>query len=307
MTDAERERAFRAALREVTRGNTDLQRHTRDEIVKMLKEALARVEATLAAAPTDYQQWSLPRLVAEIRQILTEFGETAAAQISTAAGSAWTLGADAVERPLEAAGMQIRAVLPSLSVRQLLAMRAFATDRIKDISVQAMNKINTELGLVVIGSQAPSNAVTAVRQILGEPSRARANTIVRTSLGQVFSVAGAQRMKDAAARVPGLQKQWRRSGKVHPRLHHFIADGQIRDIEEAFQLRPLGKSPVLLMHPHDPKAPAAEVINCGCVSLPYMASWKMSQPERSKAAVAGNLEAGPSLQKLLAREPATQP
>ena len=312
MTDDERERAFKAALRKLTRGNTDLQRNTRDEIVRQLKAALAKIEATLGAAPTDYQLWSLPRLMAEIRQVLNEFGDSAAAQISTAAGRAWQLGADTVDTPFAAAGVGIRAVLPAISTRQLLAMRAFATDRIKDIAVQAMNKINTELGLVVIGAQAPGNAVGAVRNILGEPSRARATTIVRTSLGQVFSVAGFNRMQDAAARVPGLQKQWRRSGKVHPRLHHFIADGQIRDVDKPFELRPLGQSPVHLMYPLDPKAPAGEVINCGCVSLPYMAGWAnlqnaLSQPGRSNAPVADNLDAGPTMSELLDRQPASAP
>ncbi len=34
------------------------------------------------------------------------------------------------------------------------------------------------------------------------------------------------------------------------------------------------------MHPHDPKAPASETINCGCVALPYMDSWSVATPGR---------------------------
>jgi hypothetical protein len=37
---------------------------------------------------------------------------------------------------------------------------------------------------------------------------------------------------------------------------------------------------VELMHPRDPAAPAAETINCGCESLPYMESWKVVHPGR---------------------------
>jgi hypothetical protein len=28
------------------------------------------------------------------------------------------------------------------------------------------------------------------------------------------------------------------------------------------------------MYPHDPKALVSKIINCGCLSIPYMESWK---------------------------------
>jgi hypothetical protein len=37
---------------------------------------------------------------------------------------------------------------------------------------------------------------------------------------------------------------------------------------------------VKLMYPRDPAGPPGEAINCGCASLPYMASWDMSIPGR---------------------------
>lgn len=296
MTGAERERAFRKKVTEIVRGRTALQRDTRNEIVRLMNEALAQIRADLAGAPSDYQRWSLPQLAKEITRTLAEFGEAAAGKISGAAGDAWQLGQDLAEKPVEAAGIRVAATLPMLDTRQLQAMRAFMTDRIKDIGLVAANKINAQLGLVVIGAQTPSDAISSVTQILGEPSRARATSIVRTELARTFAVATQERMAQQAALVPGLKKQWRRSGKIHPRPHHDLADGQVKEIGEPFILNPLGRGQVKLMFPHDPAAPAAETINCGCIMIPWKADWKATTPGRAPG---GDLERGPSLRDLL--------
>lgn len=298
MTPSERRKAFEAARNRVVRDHVGLMKNTRDDIVKMLKESLVAVKQILAGQPSDYQQWALPRLGQEIRQALAEYGVKASGRISTAAGAAWQLGEDLVERPLAASG--IRLALASISTRQLDAMRAFMVDRIKDVGLDAANRINAELGLVVIGAQSPGDAVTSATQILGEHSRARATTIVRTELARAFEVAASEKLVQTAAQVPGMKKQWRRSGKLHPRLHHYLADGQVREIGEPFVLKPFGKAPVRLMFPHDPAAPASEVINCGCVSLPWKADWKVAQPGRAPESPE---LAGESLQAILARAP----
>lgn len=298
MTDAERERAFNKKVTEIVRGRTAMLRDTRAEVVRLLNEALTQIRTTLAGQPSDYQRWSLPRLAAEISRTLAEFGEAAAAKVSTAAGDAWQRGQDLIEQPLEAAGVRVSGTLPMLDNRQLMAMRAFMTDRIKDIGLAAANKINAELGLVVIGAQTPSDAIGSVTQILREQSRARATTIVRTELGRVFSVAAQERALESAKIVPGMKKMWRRSGRLHPRLHHDLADGQIRAVGEPFVLNPPGRPQVKLMFPHDPKAPAGETINCGCYARPYMDHWKMATPGRTPGP---DSELGPSVRELLKR------
>ncbi len=298
------EKKFKKVRTEIVRGRTALLKSTRDEIVRMLNEALARVKTTLAGQPTDYQNWQLPQLQREIEQALGEFGRGAAATLSTRAGDAWQLGIDLVEKPLEAGGVRIIGAAPLIDTRQLSAMRAFMTDRIKDVGLAAVNKINTQLGLVVIGAAAPSDAIGEVTAILGEPSRARATAIVRTNLGQAFSAASQARLEQVARVVPGMQKMWRRSGKLHPRFHHDLADGQIRDVDKPFLLKPFGKPPVEMMYPHDPRAPASEVINCGCTAVPHKADWKLTTPGRSPAPSGNDIEPGPSIGELLDRLPA---
>lgn len=155
MNDKEKNKAFNAARREVLKQRTAIQANTRDEIVRLLKVAQAQIAATLAGQPSDYQLWSLPKLQAEINRVLAEFGEKGASFIGTAAGTAWQAGQDLIDKPLDAGGIRIAAMIPHLDTNQLMAMRTFMADRIKDIGVQAANKINSALGLVVIG--APSS------------------------------------------------------------------------------------------------------------------------------------------------------
>lgn len=313
MTDKERDKAFKAATRDALKQRTRIQTDTRDEIVRLLKLAQTQIATTLAGQPSDYQRWNLTNLSKEINRVLAEFGEAGAATISTAAGVMHQAGQELIDKPLAAGGISLSGVAPVLDVTQLNAMRSFMSDRIKDIGVQAANKINTQLGLVVIGAQSPGDAIGEVQKILGDPSRSRATTIVRTELGRVYAMAAQQRKAQAVAHVPGLKKMWRRSGKIHSRLHHDAADGQVQDVEDPYQIHsPRGL--VEMMYPHDPAAPASEVINCGCVSVPHMASWDLSAPGRkpysndelaqspTKRAINDALK-GPTLRQLMDQVP----
>lgn len=251
---------------------------TRGEILRLLKLALERIQTRIAMQPSEAERWLLHELQAEVRRTMGEFSDQAAAKVSTAAGQAWEAGQALIDAPLAASGFRIDGLVPVLDTRQLIAMRAFMTDRIKDVGIQAANKINTELGLVVLGAQPSTTAVTRVAAILGETSRARAITIVRTELARVYGTASQERATQAAAVVPGLKKQWRRSGKVHSRFLHDLADGQVVDIDKPFKLG----NGVRLMHPHDPAAPAGETINCGCISILWKADWEVATPGRKR-------------------------
>lgn len=272
MTEDEKRRAFEAAKRANIRRRTRLLEDTRAELVRLLNATRVRVVATLAGQPSDYQQWILPPLQREIEAAIADLTRDGGAAAGDAAVRAWELGRDLVDEPLAAGGIRVAGVAPRLNTRQLFAMRSFMTDRIRDVGVQAANKINSELGMVVIGGKTPNEAVTAITEILGEPSRARAITIIRTELGRVYSTAAQQRMEQAARFVPGLKKEWRKSGRKHPRAHHDAANGQVQEIDKPFSL--IGpKGLVKLMFPRDPKADAGETINCGCIAVPHKASW----------------------------------
>lgn len=275
MTPRERERLFRRARLDVLKLRTDIQRGSANELNKLLRTALADIRGILAAQPSDYQRWYLPQLKQSIERAIAEFERGASSRLGTAAGRAWEAGQQLIELPLEAGGIRVGAMLPTVDTRQLQAMRAFMVDRIKDISASVANRIGGELGLVVIGAQSPGDAIGRIAGLV-EGGRGRAITIVRTEVGRTFSTAANERMRQASEALPGLKKQWRRSGKIHSRLHHDSIDGQIKNIDEPFVLG----NGVRIMYPRDPAAPPAETINCGCESLPYMESWDVQTPGR---------------------------
>lgn len=293
MSDAEKAaaKAFRAAQAAQLRKRAKLIAMMRDDILTLLKEAQDRIALILAGQPSDSQRWQLTQLQNEIAIQMQVFSNSAGAKLSAAAGQAWEAGQELIDAPLQAAasagGGQIAGIAPLLDTAQLLAMRAFMVERIMDVGAQAASRIKTELGLVVLGQQGQSEAITKITALLGEKSRERAITIARTEIARVYAVAAFEKLQEDAKLVPGLKKQWRRSGKIHSRLSHDLADGQIRDIDKPFNI-----GGVAMRFPHDPKAPAAETINCGCTLVAWKADWTVATPDR-KRFTAQEMQANP--------------
>lgn len=270
-----------------------------ETIARLLKTAEARLVALLADQPSDAAQWSLSQVQAQVRQALAEFGDRAAAELASQAGTAWEAGQMSVDAPLAAGRLIVLGVAPVLDTRLLSAMRAFMTDRIKDVSAEAIGKINTQLGLTVLGAQPPAETVSAIKDVLGDNSRRRALTITRTETGRVYSVAAYERLLQRAQVLPGLKKQWLASGKPHPRINHLAANKQVQDVTVPFNLGFDRKgAPVKLKHPQDPEAPASETILCGCTMVPWHADWE--EFEKSSLTDAQD-EAGQPVRELLAR------
>lgn len=281
-TDAERDAKLRAERSAQLRRLPALQKDTLARIVALLAEADRRIAARLAAAPSEFDAFILPQLQEQVRQAMAAVEAGGATALTEGAASAWRAGIDLVDAPMEAGlqldrpALRVSALVPSIDTAQLRASQAFLTAKIRDITAAAAARINTELGLALIGQQSSDQAARTISTILGETTRARASTLVRTEIGRAYSVATQERMTQARAVLPGLKKQWRRSGRIHSRLNHDLTDGQVRDVDEPFDVG----AGVKLRYPRDPRGPAKETINCGCVQLPYMESWEMSQPGR---------------------------
>lgn len=279
-TDRERELRLRAERTAAFRRFVLIKRDTEKEVARLLELAMARIKGQLADQPTEFQAFQLPQIQRAVRQAMDELAAQGAAAANRGAAQAWDAGVAATDGPIEAglsadgARVRLAAMLPEVDTRQLSAMRSFLTDKIKDVAVSTANRINSEIGLVAIGAQSPSEAVSAISRIAGI-GRGRAFTILRTELGRAFSVAGQERQAQARQVLPGLRKQWRRSGKIHSRATHDVADGQVRDVDEPFLVG--GEK---LMYPRDPRASAKNTVNCGCTSLPWMESWEVKQPGR---------------------------
>ncbi len=262
------EKAYDDAVRQQLRNRARIVKDTEVEVRRLLAVALKKVLARIADQPSDYQAWSLPILSQEIGRIAGEMGDATTASLAQAASRAWQAGHDLVVEPLAGwlgaeSSLRLASFAPRLDTRMLVAMQHFMADRMKDVSIKAANAINGELGLVVIGAQGPWEAQQAIKSILREKSMARAATIVSTELQRVFAVANQQTLAAADSAGIAMDKVWRRSGKAHPRISHALADGRRVAWDKPFVID--GES---MMHPHDPKASAKNVINCGCVAVP---------------------------------------
>jgi len=274
MTNTQRNKAFIRERNAQIRTAILIQKDTAKELTALLAAARRRVQEQLFILPSDYQQWYLPQIQAAINATLGDFNQRAGNVIHLGADSSWATGVALIDAPVAAAGVSISSALPRLDAAQLLAMKDFMTSRMHDIGYQVGNWINAELANVIIGIQTPGDAVGKVASMI-DGGRSRAVTIVRTELGRAFSIAGQQRMVQAQEFLPGMQKQWRRSSKLHSRITHDAIDGQIRDVDKPFNV-----GAELMMFPRDPQASAKNTINCGCLSIPYMANWQVKNPGR---------------------------
>ncbi|MEQ8605176.1 MAG: phage minor head protein [Marivibrio sp.] len=273
-TDKERDRAFRAERQAQRRLYAATRRDTLKQIQAILKAGRERIAAELAATPTDFQAWQLPKIQAAINREMADIGRELGRAAASGADTASQLGVALVDEPLKAGGIRIAAVVTDIDARQLSAIRTFLVDKLADVAAETAAKIKTEIGVAMIGAETPSTVVGRVANMV-EGGRGRALTIVRTEMGRAFSVANQERLAQAREVLPGLKKQWRRSGKLYSRPGHDLADGQIVDVDKPFTV-----NGVKLMFPRDPAGPAAETINCGCESLPIMESWDVTTPGR---------------------------
>lgn len=249
-------------------------RQTREDIDALLKKAKEEIRSRLATAPSDYQVWALTNVQKDIERVAEELKSDLRSVGTVGFDKAVSTGAALVDEPVKAMfKFDLNARVQRADTEQIKAMRSFMTDRLADIGEQAKKKISEQMGLCLIGAQNPFQAAREIAAHLDTNGRARAYRIVNTELGRAFSVATQERLMQAREVGLKMKKQWRRSGKIHSRLTHDLADGQVVDADKPFIV-----GGVKMMYPRDPSAPVSETINCGCVCLPYMDDWEVEHP-----------------------------
>lgn len=265
---------FTAARREALKELPAAVRQTQKEIQDLLKTAEKKVRDELSAAPSEYQEWYLSRVQKNIESVANELGRDLSAAGAGGFERAVSGGIGLIDRPVKAAFQyDLNAVLPQIDRGQLNTVKTFMTDRLNDIGAEAGKKIREQLGLCLIGAQNPFQAAREIAGHLDKNSLSRAKRITNTELGRAFSMATQERLEQAKDAGLKMKKQWRRSGKIHSRLTHDLADGQVVDADKPFTV-----GGVKMMYPRDPTAPVSETINCGCVCLPYMDDWEVEHP-----------------------------
>lgn len=270
-------RAFLAAQRQNLRARAALLAATDVAVRKRLQDAALAIAGMLAQQPPDWRLWQLGAIEPQVKQLIDALNGDLASAAQDALDAQWNLGIAAVDAPLASAGINVSWRLPLIDTSVLAALKSFTAGRIKDLSSAALGRIDRAIGLTVLGAQTHTEAVRAARAELGDKSAAtlrRARTIVHTSLGEAYALAQQQRLEQSAELVPDLKKQWRhRPGKSESRLNHLAIDGQVVDVDKPFTLLTKEGTVLKMMHPHDPKAPASEIINCRCIHTGWKSSW----------------------------------
>lgn len=239
---------------------TRIKRDTVAEVLRQLEIARRRIAQQLRAAGSEPARARLRALQAEVGKHLDAWRTAATGATSAGAAQAIGSGVGVVSSEIKRAiGVDLT---PRINPAVLRAMPLALTDLVTDVSVATKNRINAQLAQVLIGTRSMSDAITAVERILDGPTRSRARTIVQTELGRIHSAATQAGMEEAAKRIP-MKKEWMRSGRKHPRPEHQVAHGQVRAVNEPFDVG--GEK---LMYPRDPKGSAKNTVNCGCRHRP---------------------------------------
>jgi len=261
--------------------NLLVQRHqkltasTIKQIEKLLHESQRDIKIRLAEQPSDYNQWQGSQVRNQIENILNTFRQQSNAIASASLNKSWNVGSNMVDLPLYAEGAgQMVAGIGAIDVDQLARLDEMLTTKVKGVSEQMIDKMNTQIGLILTGGKPINDVIKNLEQSLKVP-RYRIDTIVHTELGRTLSTATQQRIFRAQQQIPQMGKQWLHSGKAHFRPNHKAIDRQVVGANESFVL-----GGVKLRYPRDPAAPPEETIRCGCIMIPYMKRWETIRQER---------------------------
>jgi hypothetical protein len=273
---------FAAKVAELIAQTKNLAPAARSRVLEMLDAARREILGRLVSIdPQSFSAAQLRELKRSIDAAMEKFRTDATAFMESAEAHAARLGAEAVTRPLVSLGMEALAV-GHVNPTTLTIAQGYTADLITNLSRQASYDINAALQRAFLGGQSWDQIVQQIARGLGATGRVsvfdkigdRAATIAENETLRIHAISGQARMEELVARHPELQKQWKHIpvAKV-PRLTHYVADGQVKDVKSPFEIPVLpGAEPELLMYPRDPNGSAANTINCHCLSVPYFST-----------------------------------
>lgn len=294
---------------------TDQGRRTIDSqetIRLMLVEVQRQVLNELLSVPQSdagFPAWRLRQTLDSINAHLAVFELEAKKELAVAITESWEGGAGLLEKMVVASGSGNYGISRNLLNQMdpwLQNMKNFAWGKVEGLAADAGAKIKAELSLGVLGQKTPFEVAQKITgslpsdlptwknsdRTIFKTIDERAQVITQTEMGRAFSMSHQASMADAADTLPGLQKMWLHAG--HPkkaRIYHLRLNGNIKPVDENWLV-----GNISMMYPRDPKAPASEVIRCGCMHVAYMPEWGTKEAfvkSWEKAQVAANKPKGP--------------
>lgn len=252
-----------------------------ETVTGLLEEVRRQILEELQAVPGDsYSAYHMKQTLGSIERHMQDTASRAGRELSSLVKTAWEDGEDLVLGVGRAGGLFT--AFGHVSTSLLAVMQDFAEDKLIGSMGSAYGQIRGEITLGLLGQKTPQEVARAIAgeikdkpipEIAGRPVfksvMERAEVIAGTEMGRAYSQASQLAMTTAQASVPGLKKQWWHAGHPkQPRQSHLALHGQVQPIDKPFLVGSLA-----MMFPRDPKAPASEVIRCGCEHVPWHAKW----------------------------------
>lgn len=238
----------------------------------LLVDVKRQIIAELQTVDSAYAGLKLRQQLASIERYLEGFRSFGTAKMDELLDAAWSAGADLTPAAMRVGGLHVGFF--HLPGPVLETMKDYAYHKISGLAEDAFTKIRGELSLGILGQKTPHEVVQGIAGSLGSPGvfaslEARADVIAGVEMGRAYSTATQASMQQARTAAPGLKKQWWHAGHPkRPRQNHLALHGQVRPVDEYFVIGSLA-----MMHPRDSRAPASEVIRCGCDHVPWHESW----------------------------------
>lgn len=248
---------FNAKVQALIAQSRSLPPATQKAVKEMLDEALKRILGELATIdPARFQAAQLQQLKMSIEHVMGRAGTDMARTVNRLQAVAARNGSEIVTGALG------DLPLGHIAADRVKIAQAYTADLITALSRKTAADLNGVIQRAFLGGRQMKDIMADVTAIVGSE---RAPVIATTELLRVQSIATQASLEDARERHPDLKKQWQHINAARvPRLTHIAADGQVREIDEAFDVD--GEQ---LMYPRDPAASAYNTINCHCVEKPF--------------------------------------
>ncbi len=228
--------------------------------LKTLNQARREIAAEIAS--TDWDIFHQRQLTEAVERAMVDFADQAGIDLKTRQKEFFDLGIARADLPFGV--MEIAAPDVMINIQALRIAQDYSAELISGLSKDAIKKVNREIISGIMGQKTPFEVMKAIGRNLDDPSvfssiSARAETITRTEMGRIFEASTQMRLEEAKDILGDkVKKRWIASGKPTGRPAHQIIDGQIREVDEPFDVA--GEQ---LMYPGDPAGSAWNTINCG--------------------------------------------
>ena len=253
-------------LREYAGGFEQTEELAAREMVRLLNQTRMTILDRLSdIAPEKFEARHLQAIMAEVDEQLARFQPQAIQAIAGGSQQAFANGAAVVDKVIADTPLILK--MPVLGEKLLDQAAAFNADLVTNLTGEIRAKINTEVQLGVLGAKNPADIRKAIGTNLKDKSifktiADRAETITRTEVGRVYSMATDERMKQVAEIEPGVRKFWIATPGPRTRDSHVAAGNKYTEdnpipVDEYFVV-----GGAKLRFPRDPAGPAEETINC---------------------------------------------